>query len=161
MVRCILANFVVLDVTLQWTQMENARGMPIGITHFCIVFCSLIYHHPAHTNRHMGTLLVKATSRAEPRLEFSRLSARLGSKSAHLRAARLGSKFEKNRRLGSARIFLIQNGSARLGSAHFFAVCILDSNQVFLYMDTQTRIYTLYIRTPRTSHAYLHTNTYV
>ena len=105
--------------------------------------------------------LVKATSRAEPRLEFSRLSARLGSKSAHLRAARLGSKFEKNRRLGSARIFEIQNGSARLGSAHFFAVCILDSNQVFLYMDTQTRIYTLYICTPRTSHAYLHTNIYV
>ena len=104
---------------------------------------------------------MKATRRAEPRLEFSRLSARLGSKSAHLRAARLGSKFEKNRRLGSARIFEIQNGSAGLGSAHIFAVCILDSNQVFLYMDTQTRIYTLYICTPRTSHAYLHTNTYV
>ena len=34
LVRCILAIFVGLDVTLQWTQMANASDMPIGITHF-------------------------------------------------------------------------------------------------------------------------------
>ena len=56
LVRCILAVFVVLDVTPQWTQMANASGPPIGIACFCLVFCSLIYHHPAQTNRHMGTL---------------------------------------------------------------------------------------------------------
>jgi len=56
LVRCILAIFVALDVTPQWTQMANARDMPIGIRHFGMVLCSLIYHHPAHTNRHMGTL---------------------------------------------------------------------------------------------------------
>ena len=56
LVRCILAVFVVLDVTPQWTQMANASGPPIGIACFCLVFCSLIYHHPAQTNRYMGTL---------------------------------------------------------------------------------------------------------
>ena len=56
LVRCILAIFVALDVTPQWTQMENARGMSIGITHFGMVFYNLIYHHPAQTNRHMDTL---------------------------------------------------------------------------------------------------------
>ena len=56
LVRCILAVFVVLDVTPQWTQMANASGPPIGIACFCLVFCNLIYHHPAQTNRHMGTL---------------------------------------------------------------------------------------------------------
>ena len=56
LVRCILAVFVVLDVTPQWTQMANASGPPIGIARFCLVFCSLIYHHPAQTNRYMGTL---------------------------------------------------------------------------------------------------------
>ena len=56
LVRCILAIFVALDVTYQRIQMENARGMSIGITHFGMVFYNLIYHHPAQTNRHMGTL---------------------------------------------------------------------------------------------------------
>ena len=56
LVRCILAIFVALDVTYQRIQMENARGMSIGITYFGMVFYNLIYHHPAQTNRHMGTL---------------------------------------------------------------------------------------------------------
>ena len=56
LVRRILAVFVALDVTPQWTQMANARVPPIGITHFCLVFCSFIYQHPAQTNRHIGTL---------------------------------------------------------------------------------------------------------
>ena len=56
LVRCIMAVFVALDVTPQWTRMTNARGMSIGITHFGMVLCSLIYHHLAHTNRHVGTL---------------------------------------------------------------------------------------------------------
>ena len=34
LVRCILAVFVELDVTLQWTQMANASDMPTGITDF-------------------------------------------------------------------------------------------------------------------------------
>jgi hypothetical protein len=56
LVRCLLAVFVALDVTPQWTQMANARDVPIGITHFGVVFCSLMYQYPAQTNRHMGTL---------------------------------------------------------------------------------------------------------
>ena len=56
LVRCILAVFVALDVTYQWTQMANASDMPTGITHFGMVLCSLLYHHPAQTNGHMGTL---------------------------------------------------------------------------------------------------------
>ena len=56
LVRCILAVFVALDVTPQWTQMANARVPLIGITHFCLVFCSFIYQHPAQSNRHTGTL---------------------------------------------------------------------------------------------------------
>ena len=105
---------------------------------------------------------MKATSRAEPRLEFSRLSARLGSNSAHLRAARLGSKFEKNRRLGSARIFEIQNGSAQLGSAHIFAVCILDSNPVFVHGHTNAYIHIIYTHTTHltriSTHTYIRVN---
>jgi hypothetical protein len=103
------------------------------------------------------SVIVKATSRAEPRLEFSRLSARLGSNSAHLRAARLGSKFEKNRRLGSARIFEIQNGSARLGSAHIFAVCILDSNPVFVHGHTNAYIHIIYTHTTHLTRISTHT----
>jgi hypothetical protein len=56
LVRCILVVFVALDVTSQRIQMTNARDMPIRITHFGVVLCSLIYHHPAQTNQHMGTL---------------------------------------------------------------------------------------------------------
>jgi hypothetical protein len=56
LVRCILAVFVALDVIPQWTQMANVSGPPIENTHFDMVMFSLIYHHPAQTNRHLGTL---------------------------------------------------------------------------------------------------------
>ena len=36
--------------------MANARDMPIGITHFCMVVFSFIYHHPSQTSRYTGTL---------------------------------------------------------------------------------------------------------
>ena len=56
LVRCILAVFVALDVTPQWTQMADFSDMPIGITNFYMVFCSLIYRHSTQTNRHLGAL---------------------------------------------------------------------------------------------------------